>query len=117
MWRFGDYEAEPAARRLGHRGQAAPLEPQAFDLLCCLLEHRERVVSKIELLDGVWGHRFVSEANLTTRVKEVRRAVGDDGTSQHTIRNVRGRGYRFVAEARTIRSVARSPSDLVGRSD
>lgn len=44
------------------------------------------------------GHRFVSEANLTTRIKEIRRAVGDDGVRQHTIKNLRGRGYRFVAD-------------------
>ena len=74
------------------------LEPQAFDLLVCLIERRDHVVSKAELLDGVWGHGFVSEANLTTRVKEVRRAFGDDGNRQHTIMNIQGRGYRFVAD-------------------
>jgi predicted ATPase len=89
------------------------LEPQAFDLLVCLIDQRDRVVSKVELLDGVWGHRFVSEANLTTRVKEVRRAVGDDGTRQHTVANVRGRGYRFVADVQRVDES--SDAGLVGR--
>ncbi len=115
MWRFGELEADTAARELRHRGAVVHLEPQAFDLLVCLIEHRDRVVSKLELFDGVWGHRFVSEANLTTRVKEVRRAVGDDGSRQHTIKNVRGRGYRFVAALHATPSG--SSNGLVGRSD
>ncbi len=116
MWRFGDFEADPAGRELRHGGEVVHLEPQAFDLLVCLIEQRERVVSKVELLDGVWGHRFVSEANLTTRVKEVRRAVGDDGSRQHTIKNVRGRGYRFVGEVWAVASASSSGTGLVGRS-
>jgi hypothetical protein len=62
------------------------------------VEHRGRVVPKEELLDRVWGDQFVSDAALTTRVKEVRRAIGDDGRRQRLVRNVRGRGYRFVGE-------------------
>ena len=95
MYRFGDCEVDPARREVRRGGELQHLEPQAFDLLVLLIGQRDRVVPKRELLDGVWGHQFLSEANLTTRVKEARRAVGDDGTAQHTIRNVRGRGYRF----------------------
>ena len=98
MYRFAGCEVDVDARRLQRDGEPAHLEPQAFDLLVHLLEQRHRVVPKHELLDGVWGHRFVSESALTTRIKEVRRAVGDDGRSQHVVQNVRGRGYRFVAE-------------------
>ncbi len=81
------------------------------------MEHRDRVLSKAELLDGVWGHRFVSEANLTTRIKEIRRAVGDDGAHQHTIKNVRGRGYRFVAEVEVVgpRERTRDAARPIGR--
>lgn len=95
--RFGGYELDPGRRELRRDGVEVHLEPQAFDLLVYLVEHRDRVVPKAELLDGVWGHGFLSESNLTTRVKEARRAIGDDGTRQAVIRNVRGRGYRFVA--------------------
>ncbi|MDQ3108200.1 MAG: helix-turn-helix transcriptional regulator, partial [Actinomycetota bacterium] len=116
MWRFGDFEADTASRELRHRGEVVHLEPQAFDLLVCLIEQRERVVSKVELLDGIWGHRFLSESNLTTRVKEVRRAVGDDGSRQHTIKNLRGQGYRFVGEVRTVAAAPSSELGLVGRS-
>ena len=97
MYRFGDCLLDSGRRELHRAGTAVHLEPQAFDLLVYLVEHRDRVVPKTELLDGVWGHGFLSDSNLTTRVKEARRAVGDDGTRQQFIRNVRGHGYRFVA--------------------
>ncbi len=118
MYRFNDIEIDPASREVLRAGVAVHLEPQAFDLLVLLIEHRDRVLTKIDLLDGVWGHRFLSDANLTTRVKEVRRAVGDDGTSQHTIQNVRGRGYRFIAPlADDGPARLAGPVALIGRED
>jgi DNA-binding winged helix-turn-helix (wHTH) protein len=115
--RFGEVELDVPRRELLRGGCAVHLEPQAFDLLVVLVEHRDRVLSKIELLDGVWGHRFVSDANLTTRIKEIRRAVGDTGAQQHTIKNVRGRGYRFVAEVEIVGRHERHRVDaaLIGR--
>ncbi len=117
--RFGEIEVDVPRREVRRAGTMVHLEPQAFDLLVALLENRDRVLSKIELLDGVWGHRFVSEANLTTRIKEIRRAVGDDGARQHTIKNVRGRGYRFVAnlELASPPAIIRVPLRLIGRDD
>ena len=119
MWGFGEVEVDSDRREFRRAGTMVHLEPQAFDLLVCLIERRDHVVSKAELLDGVWGHRFVSEANLTTRVKEVRRAVGDDGNRQHTIMNIRGRGYRFVADVVLLDKSASCGTDpeLVGRDD
>jgi len=116
---FGNFDLDVAGRVLRRSGESVHLEPQAFDLLSYLVEHRDRVVDKRELLDGVWGHSFLSEANVTTRIKEIRRAVGDDGRQQHTIRNVRGRGYRFVASvshSETADSTRFSSADrLIGR--
>lgn len=94
---FGGIAVEPETRTLLLDGVARHLEPQAFDLLVYLVAHRDRVVSKEELLDEVWGDQFVSEYALTTRVKEIRQAVGDDGTRQEVLKNFRGRGYRWVA--------------------
>jgi pimeloyl-ACP methyl ester carboxylesterase len=68
-----------------------------FDVLVHLIEHRDRVVSKHELLDEIWGDRFVSESALATRLRAVRKAIGDDGTAQRIIRTVFGRGYQFIA--------------------
>ena len=95
--RFRDVSIDVPAREVTRDGERQHLEPQAFDLLVVLMESRDRVVDKPELLERVWGDQFVSESALTTRIKEVRRALGDDGTRQEVIRNVRGRGYRFVA--------------------
>lgn len=93
----GDLEFDPALFEVRRAGVAVPLEPQAFDVLAYLVSHRDRVVPKEELMDGVWGGRFVSETAVTSRIKQVRRALGDDGQTQRLIRTLHGRGYRFVA--------------------
>ncbi|TCC46505.1 alpha/beta fold hydrolase [Kribbella capetownensis] len=97
----GDLEFDPALFEIRRAGVPVPLEPQAFDVLAYLVSHRDRVVAKEELMDGVWGGRFVTEAAVTSRIKQVRRALGDDGHSQRMIRTLHGRGYRFVAPAAT----------------
>ncbi|HEU4453064.1 MAG TPA: alpha/beta fold hydrolase [Longimicrobium sp.] len=79
-------------------GEQQHLEPQVYAVLCYLVEHRDRLVRKEELLDGIWGHRFVSPATLNSRIKSLRQALGDDGSAQRIIRTVRGVGFRFVAE-------------------
>ena len=66
-------------------------------------------------MDNVWGGRFVSETAVTSRIKQVRRAVGDDGTSQTHVRTYHGRGYRFVAEATESNQVV-AGSAAPGRS-
>lgn len=98
MVRVGNLVIDAERRHVELDGVPQHLEPQAFDLLAYLLEARDRVVPKSELLDEVWGDQFVSESALTTRIKEIRRAVGDDGVRQEVIKNFRGRGYRFVAD-------------------
>jgi DNA-binding winged helix-turn-helix (wHTH) protein len=94
---FEDCELDLDRFELRRAGQVRPVEPQVFDLLAVLIRERRRVVSKEELLDTVWGSRFVSESALTSRVKAVRQAIGDDGRGQRLIRTVHGRGYQFVA--------------------
>ena len=97
IFAFGDRELDTDTLELRRAGAAVGVEPQVFDVLCYLVMHRDRVVRKEELLDEVWGDRFVSESALTSRIKDARRAVGDDGHRQAVIRTVHGRGYRFVA--------------------
>ena len=82
-------------------GQEVKLEPKAFDVLAYLVQRRGAVVRKEELLDQIWGDRFVSESALTTRIKAVRQAVDDDGNRQAIIRTVHGKGYEFIAEVTT----------------
>ncbi|PVY97308.1 alpha/beta fold hydrolase [Actinomycetospora cinnamomea] len=94
---FGEHTVDTARAEI--RGPHGPVhvEPQVLDVIAVLLEHRDRVVGRAELLDTVWGDRFVSESALSSRIKSARRAVGDDGTRQAVIRTVHGRGYRWVA--------------------
>jgi len=94
---FAGFEVDPERFELRCDGELVPVEPQVFDVLLHLLVNRDRVVTKEELLDAVWGDRFVSESALTSRIKAARRAVGDDGRRQGVIGTVHGRGYRFVA--------------------
>jgi pimeloyl-ACP methyl ester carboxylesterase len=96
IFAFGDAEVDTATFELRRAGAAVDVEPQVFDVLVLLVTHRDRVVAREELLDEVWGDRFVSESALTSRIRDARRAVGDDGHRQAVIRTVHGRGYRFV---------------------
>jgi DNA-binding winged helix-turn-helix (wHTH) protein/pimeloyl-ACP methyl ester carboxylesterase len=98
VYRFDDCQVDPRQFELRRGGDVVHVEPQVFALLAHLIEHRDRVVTKSELLDAVWGDRFVSESALTSRVKMLRRALGDDGNQQRVIATVHGIGYRFAAE-------------------
>ena len=99
---FGDCELDLDRFELRRAGRRCPVEPQVFDLLAVLIRERQRVVPKEELLDTVWGNRFVSESALTSRVKAARQAIGDDGRSQRLIRTAHGRGYQFVAPVEEV---------------
>jgi TolB-like protein/class 3 adenylate cyclase len=95
--RFGDYELDTALYELRQNGERIGVEPQVFDLLAYLAQNAERTVTRDEIYSEIWGNRIVSDAALSGQIKAARRAVGDDGSAQHTIRTVHGRGFRFVA--------------------
>lgn len=95
---FGDHRLDLERRELRRGGAPVDLEPKAFDLLAYLVQHRDRVVSKDDLLDAMWDGRIVSEAALTTRINAVRRALGDDGKAQRLVRTFVRRGVRFIAD-------------------
>ena len=96
--RFRDVEVDLDSFQIVRAGESVHVEPQVFEVLRYLIEHPDRVVTKTELLDEVWGSRFVSESALSSRIKSARRAIGDDGRRQDLIATVHGRGYRFIAE-------------------
>jgi DNA-binding winged helix-turn-helix (wHTH) protein/pimeloyl-ACP methyl ester carboxylesterase len=112
---FGDFVLDADRFELRRGATVVHIEPKVFDVLEYLIRHRERVVSKHELLDTIWGGRFVNESALTTRLKAARRALGDDGSAQRMIRTVHGRGYQFVGEVDEIgRPSPRASDELVG---
>src|SRR5262245_23897824 len=98
LFLFGGYRLDDARVSLTGPDGQVHCEPQVFGVLVHLVRNRHRVVPKEELLDVVWGNRFVSESALTSRLKAARRAIGDDGRAQHSIKTVHGLGYHFVAE-------------------
>ncbi len=98
MYRFLEFTLDPKRLELRRDGGLIEVEPQVFSLLVCLIEMRERVVSKDELIDVVWGGRIVSEATMSSRISAARSAVGDDGSRQSVIKTFPRRGFRFLAE-------------------
>ena len=107
IFAFGEFELDLAVAELRRAGARIPVEPQVFEVLAHLVAHRDRVVAKEELLDTVWGSRFVTEAALTSRIKQARQALGDDGRTQRLVRTVHGRGYRFVGTVHEAQGTSR----------
>ena len=101
---FGDYVLDPDRRELTRGSEAVAIGPQVFDLLVYLVQNRERVVSKDDLLDAVWGGRIVSESTLTSHINAVRKAIGDSGEEQRLIRTIARKGFRFVGDVREAQS-------------
>ena len=97
---FGEHVLDPDRRELTRGSEAVALGPQVFDLLVHLVHNRERVVTKDDLIEVVWGGRIVSESTLTSHINAVRKALGDSGREQRLIRTIARKGYRFVGELR-----------------
>ena len=89
--RFGRFEVLPVERQLLADGRPVPLGARAFDVLLALIERRERLVTKAELLDVVWPGLVVEEANLPVQVSALRKLIGPQA-----IATIPGRGYRFA---------------------
>ena len=98
---FDDQTLDTNRRELRRGLKPISIEPQVFDLLVYLLQNRERVVSKDDLIASVWGGRIVSDSTLTSRINAARKAVGDSGENQKLIRTVARKGFRFVGVVRT----------------
>src|SRR6195256_4034398 len=93
---FGNCEINLEWRELWRAKRAVHVEPQVFDLLVYLVQNRDRVVSKDDLIASVWGGRIVSESTLTSRINAARTAVGDNGREQQLIRTIPRKGLRFI---------------------
>ncbi|MGB5740461.1 MAG: winged helix-turn-helix domain-containing protein [Woeseia sp.] len=114
IYRFGHFELDIDKAELRADNEPRPLEPQVFALLAFLVEHRERLVSKEEILEKLWERRVVSDSALSSRIKSARKALGDDGKTQGFIKTVHGQGFRFVAAVRVEPGVALALPSLGG---
>ena len=85
---FDDFELDTAKVELRRNGAAIAVEPQVFALLRFLVENRDRVVTKEEIVERIWDGRIVSDSAIASRIKSARQALGDDGTraARHTHR-------------------------------
>lgn len=106
LYRFDRFELDLARFELRAGEERIAVEPQVFALLALLVENRERMVSKDELVEKVWDGRIVSESAISSRIKSARQALGDDGRAQRFIRTIHGRGFRFAGEVEVARSGA-----------
>ena len=97
---FGDHVLDSEQRELRCGAELVAVEPQVFDLLVYLVQHHDRVVSKDNLLQAVWGGRIVSDAALAARINAARRALGDNGKAQRWIRTLPRKGVRFIGAVR-----------------
>jgi len=98
---FGDFSLDTTTRSLTRDGVPIPLFPKCFDLLLYLVENPGRVITKDELLRGVWTDAFVEESNLSQNVSLLRKALDDRGNSPRYIVTVPGKGYQFAATPAT----------------
>lgn len=101
-------EIDVGTRAVIQNSEALHVEPQVFDLIVYLLENRNRVVDKDELLARVWKGRFVSDATIASRLNAARRALGDDGRKQEIIKTLSRQGFRYVAPVKVV-------GDSIGR--
>lgn len=111
VYAFEDFELDPERHELRRDGVAVEVEPQVFAVLTYLVRHRERVARKEDILAAVWGTTFVSDASLSSRIRDARRAIGDDGAGQRLIKTVHGIGYRFAGEVEE-RNAVRIPGPV-----
>lgn len=101
-YEFGAFRLEPAEQRLIYDGKLLPLRKRTFEVLVFLVERSGHLVTKEEMLEGLWPGLFVEEGNLTQYVFLLRRALTNGATGRDYIETIPGRGYRFIAPVKAI---------------
>ena len=109
FYEFGPFSVDAGKRLLLRNGEPVPLAPKVLETLLVLIENRERVLSKDELLKQVWGDTIVEEGGLTRNISVLRKALGEKPEDHQYIVTVPARGYQFVAEVRARRGNGVSP--------
>jgi Tol biopolymer transport system component/DNA-binding winged helix-turn-helix (wHTH) protein len=110
---FGPFVVDAVKRQLWREGTLVPITSKTFDVLVVLLEHRDHIVSKDELLNRVWPETSVNENNLARQISSLRRALGQRPDQHDFLVTVPGQGYRFVGSVQGLPVVARKEDGLV----
>ncbi len=122
IYKFGDHRLDTANERLFKHQRQIPLPPKAYAMLAYFIRRHSVLVTKDELLEAVWGGRYVSEGVLKTTVQLLRQALDDQPKAPRYLETVHRRGYRFIAPVTETgdltvvpAAVSDSPPALVGR--
>src|SRR5215471_3008307 len=102
LYEFGPFQLNARERLLSREGQSIAITPKAFDTLLVLVQNSGHLMLKDELMKAVWPDSFVEEVNLSQNVSALRRALGDTAQESRYIATVPGKGYRFVAETKSV---------------
>src|SRR5580658_903627 len=102
LYEFGPFRLDPQRRLLTRGADPVPLTPKVIETLVVLIENRDRVVSKDDLMKMLWPASFVEESNLSQNVFVLRKALGDSSQEKRYIVNVPGRGYQFTEAVREV---------------
>ena len=106
IYQFNQITLDTEQYRLSLSGNPVAVEPQVFDLLTYLVAHKDRVVTRDELLENLWKGKVVTDSALGARLKAARKAVGDSGDRQEVIKTIHGRGYQFISPVTEINADA-----------
>ena len=123
IYAFNQCRLDSGRFQLTRGDETVSVEPLVFDLLVYLVENRDRVVSRDELLENLWKGKVVTDSALGVRLKDARKAVGDSGSQQAVIKTIHGRGYQFVAAvtenpaAQDADESRSSPGRVIGLAD
>src|ERR1700678_1652274 len=98
LYRFGEFVLDPGMRSLSRADSPVSVTPKAFDVLLFLAHNPNRLVTKQELLEAVWGDTFVEEGNLTQYISHLRKALGDNSEDSRLIVTIARKGYQFTAD-------------------
>src|SRR5579872_6931071 len=113
LYRFGRFSLDSRKRALSRADSAVPLTPKAFDVLLFLAQNPNRLVTKEELLQAVWGDTFVEEGNLTQYISHLRKALGDNSEDTRLIVTIARRGYQFTADLTVAEAADTSKQTVV----
>src|SRR5258705_11194747 len=112
LYRFGQFALDSRKRTLSRADSPVSLTPKAFDVLLFLVQNPNRLVTKDELLQAVWGDTFVEEGNLTQYISHLRKALGDNSEDTRLIVTITRKGYQFTGNVTVTEAadIARKPA-------
>jgi DNA-binding winged helix-turn-helix (wHTH) protein/TolB-like protein len=114
IYRFNNIELDTTNFRLTVDLKEVSVEPQVFNLIVHLIQNKNKIVSRHEILDKVWKGRVVSDTSINNHIKTARKVLGDDGQRQQVIKTIHSRGYQFISETEELSDVSTNTKPVGG---